>query len=211
MKTDRRPRNGRERVLDGIGVSAGVAIGPAHRIESDGLDVTEHRIAARHVAAEQDRFAAAVAAAREDVAGLATRAESLPKATRDELVILLDSHLQMLSGSRLICGVHQRIGDARINAEAAVKAELTAIADAFSVMDDFYLAARAQDVRDVAGRLIRRLTQSQDTVFADLPDGAVLIAEELTPADIALLDLNRVAGFATELGGPQGHAAIMAR
>jgi phosphotransferase system enzyme I (PtsI) len=211
MKTERKRKPRREIVLSGIGVSAGVAIGPVHRIEGGGLDVAVYRISARRVAGEQDRFAEAVTAARDEVADLAERAESLPRATRDELVFLLEAHLQMLSGSRLVRGVHQRIGDKRINAEAAVKAELTAIADAFSDMEDPYLAARAQDVREVAGRLVRHLVKAPDNIFANLPDGAVLIAEELTPADIALLDPGRVAGFATELGGPQGHTAIMAR
>ena len=211
MRTERQRRGRGERRLTGIGASVGICLGPAHVVEGGGLDVPVRRIAVREVAGEQARFAAAVEAARTEVAGLAERAETLPAPARDELAFLLEAHLQMLTGSRLVRGVHRRIGAARVNAEAAVKAEHTAIAAAFKAMEDPYLAARAQDVREVAARLIRQLTSAPSRAFADLSDGAVLIAEELTPADIALLDPARVGGFATELGGPQGHTAIMAR
>ena len=200
-----------ERRLSGIGVAAGICIGRAHVIEGSGLDAAERRLPVRAVAGEQARFADAVAAARDELSGLAERAETLPGAARTELTFLLDAHLQMLTGSRLVRGVHHRIADARINAEAAVKAELSAIADAFAAMQDAYLAQRAQDVRDVARRLIRQLSDTPADAFADLAEGTVLIAEELSPADIALLDPARIGGFATELGGPQGHTAIMAR
>ena len=166
MKPDRPRRARRELTLRGIGVAAGIGVGPALIIDSGGFDVPERRIAARDVGREQTRFADAVVAARTELSGLAERAEALPVSTRNELGYVLDAHLQMLSGSRLTRGVHQRIGDARINAEAAVRAELNTIADAFAAMEDPYLANRAQDVRDVAGRLIRHLVQAPARAFA---------------------------------------------
>jgi phosphoenolpyruvate-protein phosphotransferase (PTS system enzyme I) len=209
MRIERRRRDNRR--LSGIGASGGIALGLAHVVAGGGMDVPERRLAARAVAAEQTRFDAAVEAAREELTALAARAERLPGAARGEMTFLLDAHLQMLTGSRLVRGVYRRIGDKRVNAEAAVKAELSAIADAFAAMEDAYLAQRAQDVRDVARRLIRHLTEAPADAFAGLAAGTILIAEELSPADIALLDPKRIGGFATELGGPQGHTAIMAR
>ena len=134
MKTDKVRRRRREQTLRGIGVAAGIGLGPAQVVDRGGFDVPERRIPARDVNLEQNRFADAVAAARRELTGLAGRAEKLPVATRNELGYVLDAHLQMLSGSRLIRGVHQRIGDARINAEAAVKAELSTIASAFAAI-----------------------------------------------------------------------------
>jgi phosphotransferase system enzyme I (PtsI) len=78
-------------------------------------------------------------------------------------------------------------------------------------MDDAYLAARMEDIREVGARLIRSLTKSRHRPFTALPKGSVLIAEELSPADTALLDPRHIAGFATVLGGAEGHTAIMAR
>jgi phosphotransferase system enzyme I (PtsI) len=209
MKIERHRRG--ERCLSGIGVSGGIALGPAHVVAGGGMDVPERHLPARAVADEQTRFGGAVEAARDELTTLIAKAERLPGAARDEMTFLLDAHLQMLTGSRLVRGVYRRIDDTRINAEAAVKAELSAIADAFAAMDDAYLAQRAQDVRDVAGRLIRHLTEAPVDAFSGLAAGTVLIAQELSPADIALLDPNRIGGFATEFGGPQGHTAIMAR
>ncbi len=81
----------------------------------------------------------------------------------------------------------------------------------FEGLDDAYLAARADDVREVGNRLLRNLTKTPYEAFKHLPEGAIVIAEELTPADTALLDPDRVAGFATAIGGAQSHTAIMAR
>ena len=117
----------------------------------------------------------------------------------------------MLSGSRLTRGVERRIVSDRINAEGAVQAEITALAHSFAEMNDTYIAARIDDVREVGSRLIRILTQRKFQAFSQVPDGTIIIAEELTPADTALLDPRRIGGFATALGGAEGHTAIMAR
>ena len=117
----------------------------------------------------------------------------------------------MVTNSRLTRGVEQRIRTQGINAEAAVQAEIATIAQTFAAMDDAYLAARIADVREVGRRLIRNLMQHDYKAFAMLPAGTVVMAEELTPADTALLDPRRVAGIATVLGGAEGHTAIMAR
>ena len=136
---------------------------------------------------------------------------TLPGSAAEELCYLLDAHALMLADSRLVRGVDKRIADKRINAEAAVAEELTQISAAFAEMEDDYLSARLQDVRDVGGRLLRALMAVPYQAFSDLEEGTVIIAEELTPADTALMDPERVGGFATVLGGPQGHTAIMAR
>jgi phosphotransferase system enzyme I (PtsI) len=73
------------------------------------------------------------------------------------------------------------------------------------------LKRRAGEVREIARRLTRNLTQNPFRSFKDVPDGAILVAEELTPADAALLDPARIAGVATEEGGADGHTAIMLR
>lgn len=200
-----------ELVLAGIGVSAGIAIGPAHVVEPGIVDVPKHSIASDGIAAERDRFAAAVARARRQVQRLRAKAKALPGGAADELGYLLEAHAQMLAGSRLVRRVDRRIHDQEINAEAAVAEELAEIAQVFAAMKDDYLSARIQDVRDVGARLLRSLMKVPYQAFSELTEGSVIIAEELTPAETALMDPRRVAGFATVLGGAQGHTAIMAR
>ena len=200
-----------EQHFDGIGVAAGIAIGPAHVVEPGAIDVPKHAIKAKEVETERARFADAVAAASKQIEKLRAKAKSLPGSAAEELGYLLDAHSMMLADSRLVRGVDKRIASKKINAEAAVAEELTLISDAFAEMEDDYLSARLQDVRDVGGRLLRALMAVPYQAFSDLEEGTVIIAEELTPADTALMDPDRVGGFATTLGGPQGHTAIMAR
>jgi len=200
-----------ERVLEGLGVAAGIAIGPAHLHDSGAVSVPEFPIGAEQVPAEHKRLAEAVAGARKQLAKLKTKSGALHGPAAEEIGYLIEAYLQMLSGSRLIRGVEKRIAEHKINAEAAVQAEIEAIAAGFAKMDDAYLAERAADIREVGGRLLRQLTRAPYQSLKDLPEGAVVIAEDLSPADTALLDPKKVAGFATVLGGPEGHTAIMAR
>ncbi|MCH7931198.1 MAG: phosphoenolpyruvate--protein phosphotransferase [Proteobacteria bacterium] len=200
-----------EQRFGGLGVSPGIAIGPAHVVEPGAIEVPTYGIDAGDVDAERARFARAVGRARKQVEKLRAKAATLPGSAAEELGYLLDAHAQMLADSRLVRGVERRISEERINAEAAVAEELAQIAQAFADMEDDYLAARIQDVRDVGGRILRSLMKVPYQAFSDLPEGSVIIAEELTPADIAQMDPARISGMATALGGPQGHAAIMAR
>ena len=118
----------------------------------------------------------------------------------------------MLGNSRLVRGVARRIAEERINAERAVQmTRSTRSGEGFAAMGDAYLAARVEDIRVVGSRLIRNLTKTPYAALQRCREGAVILAEELTPADTALMDPRRVAGFATVLGGAESHTAIMAR
>ncbi len=201
----------KERTLEGLGVSPGIAIGPIHVRESGAVEVPEYAIRPKEVDSELARFDEAVGRTRRQLLKLKSKAQTLPEATAEELGYLLDAHLHMLEGSRLIRGVEDRISEKLTNAEAAVQAEISEIGKGFQAMEDSYLAARMDDIREVGTRLLRSLTKSPPTAFSTLPEGSIVVAEELTPADTALLDPGRVAGFTTTLGGPESHTAIMAR
>lgn len=200
-----------ERVLEGLGVAPGVAIGPAHVTDSGRLRVREYKIAAGAVAEEQQRFVDAVAASAKQLRKLQARAEKLSGAAAEELGFLLEASLQILSSQRLTKRVEDRIAADRINAEAAVQAEVGRIGEEFAQLPDAYLAARAQDIHEVGARLIRRLSNAPYAGLADLPKGAIVIAHSITPADTVLMDPSRVGGFAAAVGGPESHTAIMGR
>ncbi len=203
-----------EQIFTGLGVSPGIGIGDVHERESGGVDVPEYSIPAtgpKGVDKEIERLHAALSGARRQIGRLRTKARTLPGTAGGEMEVLLDAYLQMLKSSRLIRGAKNRITSERINAEAAVQAELAEISIAFSNMGDAYLAARLDDIREVAARLIRNLLKTPSRSSSRVPKGSVIIAEELTPADTAQLDPARVVGFATVLGGAEGHTAIMAR
>jgi phosphotransferase system enzyme I (PtsI) len=205
------PGPNREIVLNGLAVSGGVAIGPAHLIESGFEQVPEYRLEEADVGGERDRFAEALAKSRRQIKKLKAKAQALPEQAAEDVGYLLDAHAAILSGSRLLRGVEARIAEERVNAEYAVQSEIAAIAAQFAAMDDSYLAGRIDDIREVGARLIRNLTKRQFQAFASLPEGSIVLAEEITPADTALMDPRRVVGFASALGGAQSHTAVMAR
>jgi len=200
-----------EKILTGIGVSSGVAIGPAFVIDQHGLPVPEYCIMPDHVEKEVKRFETAVAKTQKQLSILKQRAETLPSGASEEIGLLLEAYKGMVSSSRLVRGVEKMLVEEHINAECAVQRQISAIAAGFAAMKDDYLASRADDVREVGARLIRNLLQQNYNPFADAPMGSILVAEEITPADTALMDPARVSGFAAVLGGVEGHAAIMAR
>jgi phosphotransferase system enzyme I (PtsI) len=201
----------KEQVFEGLGVAPGIAIGPAHVVETGRVSVPEYEIEPDAVDEELARFHAAVAKAQKQLSKLRTKSASLPAAAREEVGFLLDAHRHMLTGSRVLRGVEKRIAEQKINAEAAVQNEISKVAADFEQLDDTYLAARAQDIREVGDRLIRNLTQTPYEAFAHAAEGAIVVAEELTPADTALMDPSRIAGLTAVLGGAESHTAIMAR
>ena len=202
---------GVEQRLPGLAVSPGIAIGPAHIVESGDLPVAENHVPQRELEAERQRFAEAVAVSLKQLRKVKTKAAGLPGSAAEEVGYLLDAHLAMLSNSRLVRGVDERIARTRINAERAVQIEIDEIAESFAAMRDPYLAARIEDIRVVGTRLIRNLIKKPYVTYSAVPEGAVILAEELTPADTALIDPERVVGFAAVSGGAESHTAIVAR
>jgi len=200
-----------ERRLPGLGVSPGIAIGPAYIAEGDELPVRESHVPETEIEQERSRFAEAVAISLRQLRKLKTKASGLPESAAEEVGYLLDAHLAMLSNSRLVRGVDHRIAKARINAERAVQLEIDEIAESFAAMRDAYLAARIDDIRVVGARLIRNLIKKPYVTYSAMTEGAIILADELTPADTALMDPQRVGGFATVFGGAESHTAIVAR
>ncbi|TMJ62447.1 MAG: phosphoenolpyruvate--protein phosphotransferase, partial [Alphaproteobacteria bacterium] len=202
---------GAEQRLLGLAVSPGIAIGPAHIVEGGDLPVAENHVPQSEIDAERHRFAEAVTVSLKQLRKVKAKAAGLPGSAAEEVGYLLDAHLSMLSNSRLVRGVDERIARTRINAERAVQIEIDEIAESFAAMRDPYLAARIEDIRVVGTRLIRNLIKKPYVAYSAVPEGAVILAEELTPADTALIDPERVAGFAAVSGGAESHTAIVAR
>jgi phosphoenolpyruvate-protein phosphotransferase (PTS system enzyme I) len=203
--------SGGELRLAGLGVSPGIAIGPAYVGDGGDLPVYESHIPEAEIEAERSRFAEAVAVSVKQLRKLKAKSAGLPESAAEEIGYLLDAHLAMLSKSRLVRGVEERIGHSRINAERAVEIEIDEIARSFAAMRDPYLAARIEDIRVVGTRLIRNLIKKPYVAYSGVPEGAIILADELTPADTALIDPRRIAGFATQFGGADSHTAIVAR
>ncbi len=205
-----------ERRLVGIPVSPGIAIGPVFGAAEPRTEVVHQKIAAADIAAQTARLEAAVQQSRKQLQKLRARLGVLPEASQAEIAPLIDAYLQMVGPSRLVRGARRRISELLVGAETAVVDASEEIATAILALpaaddDPAGRERRAEEVREIARRLVRNLTQTPFRSFAGVPDGAVLVCEGLRPADAALLDPARLAGVATDEGGADGHTAIMLR
>lgn len=197
--------------LSAIGVSRGVAIGAVHRIHGADLDIPEYPIGADQVEDEVERFNQAVADAR---AQLQTIREQIPRNAPSEIAAFIQTHLLMMEDVTLTEAVAARIRESLCNAEWALKQQSESLVDIFDQMDDSYLRTRRDDVIHVTARVQRVLLKQERALDSGkTPEGPppVIVADELTPADIILLHQQGVAAFVTEHGGPLSHSAILAR
>ncbi len=211
MKAEPKSETARESRFEGLAVSPGIAIGPVHLHRAGAVTVVQRTIAAEELETEKQRFLDALERARLQLDRIRSKAASLHGVAGEELGFLLEAHRQMLSSRRLIDGVLQHISGARINAEAAVESEVSAISASFAEMDDPYFQARGRDIEDVGQRILRALSRVALRGFGGLAQGSIVVAEEITPADAALMDPRQIGGFACTSGGIEGHTAIMAR
>ena len=208
------PRKGREVTLHGIPIAPGVAIGPLYDTAEMPAETPRRTIPAYAVEAERARLAEAVALSRKQLGKLKAKLALLPDEAQHELAPLLEAYVMMLGNSRLLRNARKRIESERVAAETAVLDESESIAAAIlAAKDDDKggLYRRAAEVREIARRLMRNLTSTPFRSLKEVPEGSILVAEALTPADAALLDPARIAGVATEEGGADGHTAIMLR
>jgi phosphoenolpyruvate-protein phosphotransferase len=208
-----------ERRFAGIAISAGVAIGPVFYAKEPEIPVTQSKIVAADIAAEGARLDAAIVQSRKQLTKLRGRLAVLPEESQAEIAPLIDAYLRMIGPSRLVRGIRRRIEETLLSAESAVTSEADAIASAImgqaepglNAEDRASLNRRAEEVREIARRIVRNLTRTPFRSFAGLPDGAILVSESLRPADAALLDPSRLAGVAVDEGGTDGHTAVMLR
>ncbi|MBX6421205.1 MAG: phosphoenolpyruvate--protein phosphotransferase [Nevskia sp.] len=213
--------------LSGIGISRGIGIGRVQRLHGGDLEIPEYAVPAERVAAEVARFEAAREQAKAQLRQVRAQVGALPGSggVQGEIAAFIDTHLLMLDDRTLSQAVVALIRKDGLNAEAALRRQRDVLAGAFEQMEDPYLRARRDDVHQVCARVLRLLLQ-QDQSAAAAPSGAaaprtagahatalppVIVADDVTPADIILLAQQGVAGFITEYGGPLSHTAILTR
>lgn len=200
-----------EEILDGFSLSPGIAIGEGYMLESLSIETPFYPIAFEATTPEIERFDRACQKAVRQITKLQTKAETLPAEAAEDIVMLLDMHLALVGESRLTKGVRERIKNQRINAEAAVQQELLELGKPFDAMEDSYIAGRVKDLEDVGRRLIRNLLERKYVALKAVPQGGIILAEEITPADTAFMHPDKIGGFVTMVGGKQSHTAILAR
>lgn len=198
-----------EKVLKGLPAAPGIAIGLVH-IHLNRLDrIPVYRVRSTDIDSEVKRFEEAVERSLHQLQKLQVRAQHLPASASDELDYLLDAHINILTSRRLTDVVRARILNLKINAEAAVESGVGELLGGQG--GEQALARQAEEIRDVAGRLVRNLIQQPFSSLKTMPTGCVIAADELTPADTVYMQPGTVAGICMASGGVDSHTAILAR
>jgi len=195
-------------MFNGIGVSKGFAIGEAHVLHRNQVDVTARKLVKKQIPAECRRLRKAIKVAK---AELLNARETIPKDAPSDISAFIETHILMLDDGLLSDTPIDIIKSEQCNAEAALQQQREAMAKVFGSMDDEYLATRIDDVNHVIDAVLRALDTGKETVAAENWKGQIIIADELTPADTVLMQSHGVAGFVTETGGQLSHTAILAR
>jgi phosphotransferase system enzyme I (PtsI) len=198
--------------LHGKGVARGYAIGRAVVMGAASLEVAHYRIAPEDDAAESERLTQALARAQDD---LLQMADSLPADAPRELGAMLNVHRLLLADPLLAEQTRALIAERHYNAEWALAAQGQILGEQFDAMEDEYLRERGADVRQVIERVLQVLSGSTamlpDAGALDGDDPLVVVAHDISPADMLRLRGGRFAAFVTDLGGPTSHTAIVAR
>ncbi len=197
--------------LSGIGVSRGIGIGRVQRLHGGDLEIPEYALEPADVEHEVTRFVGAQRRAKDELRQIRSQ---IPGGTPGEIAAFIDTHLLMLDDRSLTEAVVTLIRGTQCNAESALKKQRDALTAVFEQMEDPYLRSRKDDVQHVSARILRILLKQDKSVPAQRTEQSeppVIVADDLTPADIILLSQQGVAAFVTEYGGPLSHTAILAR
>lgn len=203
--------------LHGLAVARGIAIGRAVVIAGSRTEVRHYFIQPEQVPDELARAQRARDAVAHELQRLS---DELPADAPAELAALLDVHLMLLQDEVLSHGIDQWIVERRYNAEWALVTQLEQVARQFDEMDDPYLRERKADLEQIVDRILRHmrgqacpaaLQGSTSAGASDSSDTLILVAQDLSPADMLQFKRSVFAGFITSVGGKTSHTAIVAR
>jgi phosphotransferase system enzyme I (PtsI) len=197
-------------VLHGIGVSGGVAIGRAQLVSHATLEVAHYAIRPEQVAAEIDRLTIALRAVQKELEALhgAMTSGDAPA----EFGAFLDVHWMILTDPTLSEAPKRMIAEQLCNAEWALTQQMNVLVEQFESIEDPYLRERKADVVQVVERVLKVLLGKRSGVLpASAEEQTILVAHDLSPADVIQFKSHHFAAFLTDLGGASSHTAIVAR
>ncbi|MBP7943158.1 MAG: phosphoenolpyruvate--protein phosphotransferase [Polynucleobacter sp.] len=202
--------------LHGIAVSKGIAIGKAVLISRAALEVSHYLIEAGKEEVEAKRLLDAFEQVRLELAQLR---QGLPKDAPQEMAAFLDVHGMILADPALAEKPLKLIRTQRLNAAWALTTELNDLLEQFAEIEDAYLKERANDIRQVAERVLKALNAQQKDALgdsellspSDVGVDAIIVAHDIAPHDMLRFKEHAFTGFVTDLGGKTSHTAIVAR
>jgi len=199
-------------ILVGIGASPGIAIGRCWPVDRRKVRTPKRRLGPEEVEPELSRFRTALDLSEGQLSEVRHKVAEAEGGSAGDHTAIIDMHRMMLKDEMLVLEAQRLIREERINAEWAVKRVVRKIKGAFSDAADEYFKERRADVDFVGERIIKNLLGQQVDVEEPPPEGAIIVAHDLSPADTALLLHERKVGaFVTDAGAKTSHTAIVAR
>ena len=196
-------------VLKGIGVSPGIVIGKAYLFDRLDTQISVYKLdECSLIPPEIERFRTALQDSEKQLLGIKKKLIHL-KVTEPQYII--DVHLMILKDRKFVNRTIQYIKKIGVNAEWALRMTLDRYRQIFDRVEDEYLKGRFSDIRYVGQMILRNLGGKQCEVRPPIGEGVVIIATDLSPADTAQMKIEKVQGFATDIGGKTSHTAIVAR
>jgi len=196
-----------EITLHGINASPGICIGKAYLVDREGVEVIPtYSIKKSQLSQEIKRFKSAVKRATDELYAIIAGSPSELKDTH-----ILETHLVILKDKMLYGRTIETIESEMVNAEWALKKVVSNLRSAFHEMADSYLKERAADIVQVSDRIMGNLTGARHEDIAAIDKRVILVARDLSPAETSQINLERVMGFVTDLGGKASHTGIIAQ
>lgn len=194
--------------LEGIAVSPGIIVGKAHLVDRSRVKILyQYLINDKQVSREVERFKEALNATKEQIVALKN---GMPDQLKQHAFIL-DTQLMIMDDGMLSKSTIDTIKKEKMNAEWALKKSMQKIRQLFQQIDDGYIRERINDVEYVAERVLRNLAGKEQESLSEITDRVIIVAHDLSPADTSEMNIGKVMGFITDVGGPTSHTAIMAQ
>ena len=195
-------------MITGIPASPGIVFGKALVLKEEKIVLDFQKISEDQIDAEVARFYAGREAAVEQLNSIHQRAL---KSLGEEKAAIFEGHLMILEDEELEEEIIDYLRSNKVNASVAASKIIDQQVEMLSEIDDEYLKERAGDIRDIGNRLIKNILGMHIVDLGDITEESILVAYDLTPSETAQLNLEKVLGFITDIGGRTSHTSIMAR
>ena len=195
-------------MITGIPASPGIVFGKALVLKEEKIVLDTQKISEEQVEAEVARFYAGREVAVDQLNSIHQRAL---KSLGEEKAAIFEGHLMILEDEELEEEIIDYLRSNKVNASVAASKIIDQQVEMLSEIDDEYLKERAGDIRDIGNRLIKNILGMHIVDLGDITEESILVAYDLTPSETAQLNLEKVLGFITDIGGRTSHTSIMAR
>ena len=195
-------------MISGIPASPGIVFGKALVLKEEKIVLDMQKIKDSQVDEEIARFYAGREAAVEQLNSIKERAY---QSLGEEKAAIFEGHLMILEDEELEEEIIDYLRSNHVNAAVAANVVIDQQVAILSEIDDEYLKERAGDIRDIGNRLIKNILGMHIVDLGEINEEVILVAYDLTPSETAQLNLDKVLGFVTDIGGRTSHTSIMAR